>query len=447
MSFIKSGLYESSDDSDSSKTSPVSSDNNKSVDNSKPSHFPRSPASEVEQTTAKNKIKTKREVYKYETDWLVSSVAWSNDESDSFELAIGSFIDGYRNQIDIVNLSKDSYDEEIVHITSFDHPFPPTKLSWIPRASASARPLPRLVASSADYLRIWRIPRVGNHAKKHPSRNSNNNIVTDCDSGSIQDEEVKLECSLSYLDKQNNQAPLTSFDWNEIDLSIIVTSSVDTTCAVWDLEVGASVSSISHSGSPLRSSSSEISCRLQNQILAHDNEVYDVSFSRQGSGRDIFVTAGGDGSSRLFDLRILSTSTVLYETNDIGSPDGGQMGPALVRVACNKKDPNYVSTFSTDSKNVMLIDVRKPGKPIATLGSHSDILNCISWAPHSAHHLCSASDDKQALIWDLSNIQEPAKEPLLAYKANGQINAASWSASHPDWIAIGFDNCLELLRV
>lgn len=30
-------------------------------------------------------------------------------------------------------------------------------------------------------------------------------------------------------------APLTSFDWNETDPSIIGTSSIDTTCTIWDL--------------------------------------------------------------------------------------------------------------------------------------------------------------------------------------------------------------------
>ena len=32
-------------------------------------------------------------------------------------------------------------------------------------------------------------------------------------------------------------APLTSFDWNENDPNIIGTSSIDTTCTIWDIEV------------------------------------------------------------------------------------------------------------------------------------------------------------------------------------------------------------------
>ena len=31
-------------------------------------------------------------------------------------------------------------------------------------------------------------------------------------------------------------APLTSFDWNQQDLNMIGTSSIDTTCTIWDIE-------------------------------------------------------------------------------------------------------------------------------------------------------------------------------------------------------------------
>ena len=33
-------------------------------------------------------------------------------------------------------------------------------------------------------------------------------------------------------------APLTSFDWNEVDPNLLGTSSIDTTCTVWGLETG-----------------------------------------------------------------------------------------------------------------------------------------------------------------------------------------------------------------
>ena len=44
-----------------------------------------------------------------------------------------------------------------------------------------------------------------------------------------------------FLVSQNKNsdfcAPLTSFDWNEVDPNLLGTSSIDTTCTVWGLEV------------------------------------------------------------------------------------------------------------------------------------------------------------------------------------------------------------------
>lgn len=39
-------------------------------------------------------------------------------------------------------------------------------------------------------------------------------------------------------------APLTSFDWNETDLNRLGTSSIDTTCTIWDIEVRPALPSV-----------------------------------------------------------------------------------------------------------------------------------------------------------------------------------------------------------
>lgn len=46
---------------------------------------------------------------------------------------------------------------------------------------------------------------------------------------------------LFYFKQNKNSdfcAPLTSFDWNEVDPNLLGTSSIDTTCTIWGLEVG-----------------------------------------------------------------------------------------------------------------------------------------------------------------------------------------------------------------
>lgn len=84
---------------------------------------------------------------------------------------------------------------------------------------------------------------------------------------------------------------MTSFDWNPNRIEIICASSIDTTCTIWDINQGQSVK----------------------QLIAHDKEVYDVSFSPDPH---IFATVGADGTGRQFDIRDLSKSDILYESSN-----------------------------------------------------------------------------------------------------------------------------------
>ncbi len=56
-------------------------------------------------------------------------------------------------------------------------------------------------------------------------------------------------------------------------------------------------------------------------------------------------------------------------------------------------------------------------------------------------------DDRQALIWDIQQMPKAIEDPILAYTAEGEINQVQWSTTQPDWIAICFNNSLEILRV
>ena len=71
-------------------------------------------------------------------------------------------------------------------------------------------------------------------------------------------------------------APLTSFDWNESDPNLIGTSSIDTTCTIWDVTT----------------------CQARTQLIAHDKEVFDISFSSSPTAKDIFASVGADASVR-----------------------------------------------------------------------------------------------------------------------------------------------------
>lgn len=97
--------------------------------------------------------------------------------------------------------------------------------------------------------------------------------------------------------------------------------------------------------------------------------MYDIAFSRAGGGRDMFASVGmqahriysyrflkqsllyiylfkgADGSVRMFDLRHLEHSTIIYEDP--------QHSP-LLRLAWNKQDPNYLATVAMDACEVII---------------------------------------------------------------------------------------------
>ena len=76
---------------------------------------------------------------------------------------------------------------------------------WIPDSKGI---YPDLLATSGDYLRVWKAG----------------------------EPETRLECVLNNNKNSDFCAPLTSFDWNEVDPNLLGTSSIDTTCTVWGLE-------------------------------------------------------------------------------------------------------------------------------------------------------------------------------------------------------------------
>ena len=176
--------------------------------------------------------------------------------------------------------------------------------------------------------------------------------------------------------------------------------------------------------------------QARTQLIAHDDEVFDINF-RPGNAHN-FATAGADGSIRVFDLRDLEHSTIMYETAD---------RDPLLRIRWNPMNQNYLATFRLHNENVVIIDWRMPATPVVELSAHSACVNGITWAPHSAGHLCSVSDDNQALIWEFASQPSRTKDPVLAYKAGGEINNVHWSPALPDWITICFDNKFQLLRV
>lgn len=267
----------------------------------------------------------------------------------------------------------------------------------------------------------------------------------------------------SKIQSSSAGAPLTNFSWNEKSPNLVVTSSIDTTCTVWNIDTSAAVT----------------------QLIAHDREVYDVAWLPGST--DIFVSVGADGSLRAFDLRSLEHSTILYET----PPPKGTSATAsprsasspLIRIAFNPSDSNYMATFHMDGTDTQILDMRSPGQPVMELRAHRGQVNTLGWGSTETPMLATAGDDCQLLLWDLAAYMQPAtsprtntssrlnsprpdtkkrmvSDPVMAYTAPSEITSLAWSPHIPgipmntgqstapgEWIAIAVGKSVKALKV
>ena len=320
------------------------------------------------------------EVFSYTAPWPLFGASFFSGASEGLRLAVSSFLESPHNFVEIIQLNEPTSRFEVQ--SSFEHFYPPTKLMWSPNPGTAD-----LLATSGDGIYLWQ-----------------------CRG------EVSMKTHLVNTRHNDFCAPLTSFDWNAADCSMLGTSSLDTTCTIWDLEKSA----------------------VRTQLIAHEKEVYDFAFS---NGIHVFGSVGADGSVRLFDLRNLEQSIILYENPDFAP---------LLRLGWNKRDDNYIATLSMDSNTVVVLDVRSPAVPVTKLFGHQSNVNSLAWAPHSPSHICTAGDDCQALIWDLRRTQQSVEwgtEPMLSYSAASEITTMQWSHTPQDWVAIAFQKTIQVLKV
>ncbi|EGR30663.1 WD repeat protein [Ichthyophthirius multifiliis] len=322
----------------------------------------------IEDQVDQNQEQSSDQVFSYQAPWVIYALGFSTNPEYNYRIAIASFLEDIDNQIEIVQLNQEK--GEFEKKCSFEHKYPPTKLIWIPDKKGSH---PDILATSGEYLKIWQVQ-------------NNDSVILKCD----------------LINQNEFSAPLTSFDWNLESLNLIGTASIDTTCTIWDIEKQT----------------------VFTQLIAHDKEVYDISFS---SDKNLFASVGADGSARQFDLRNLEHSTVLYETEN-NNP--------LLKLAWNRNDPHYIAVIEMDQNYVTLLDTRNPLQPICKFNNHKDCVNGLAWAPQSSSHICTVGDDHQSLIWDLTEMRPDMTEPLLEYRADGEIANLSWSLLQNEWLAI-----------
>ncbi|KAI8326011.1 WD40 repeat-like protein [Martensiomyces pterosporus] len=331
-------------------------------------------------------LSPRKEICNYISAYPVYSLAWSRreDRNSMFRMALSSFLEEPANKVQVVQLSPhhdpsqtpDRSDFGVVAEASVEYPL--TKVLWQPAKGGYSQA--DLLAGTGDCLRIWDCEQTGEVTEMGLYRSN-----------------LRLRAKLST--RADYAAPITSFDWNQVDPRLVIASSIDTTCTVWDIETQ----------------------QAKTQLIAHDREVFDVAFV--AGSQDVFASAGADGSIRMFDLRSLEHSTILYEAPPTIAPSSSDLNlgdasyysenpsvpsarvasftPPLLRLSCNAIDPNYIATFALDSHHVSILDVRNPGSAVMQLVSHHAPVNAIAWSPSSPNQLCSAGADSRVLVWDI----------------------------------------------
>jgi WD repeat-containing protein 68 len=171
---------------------------------------------------------------------------------------------------------------EYVKTAEATHSYPVTRILWEP--PSSQKQATDLLATSGDHLRLWSLP--NSHAA------SSTQSITRRPSQNQPPAKLSPLALLSNSKSPEHTAPITALDWNTISPSLIITSSIDTTCTIWDIPT----------------------LTAKTQLIAHDKEVYDVRFC--ANSVDVFVSCGADGSVRMFDLRSLEHSTIIYEPSE-----------------------------------------------------------------------------------------------------------------------------------
>ncbi|KAI9202670.1 WD40-repeat-containing domain protein [Polychytrium aggregatum] len=332
-----------------------------------------------------------KDQYSFRADWSVFALHWSQ-RPGLLRLGLGSFLEKQSNKLQVIELDPESESFNIV--TTADHQYPCSKLMWAPQ---TAQPGPELMATTSDYLRLWEY------------RGS--------DSGAP---ELTYRLTLSNSRKgsqRKDPAPLTSFDWNDTNPALCITSSIDTTL------------------------------HPKTQLIAHDKDVFDVSFKSKST--DEFASVSADGSVRLFDLRALDHSTILYEALPLANGVSPSTSPGLVRISWNKQDPNFVATLQAGSDSVIILDIRMPGIPVVELRAHGAPVNSATWAPHSTTHLCTGGEDSTAFVWDISNSmkQKVIQNPILVYQTESKVNQVSWSTQHSEWVGVASGRRVDILKV
>lgn len=208
------------------------------------------------------------------TPWPHYACDWSNNSAAFCSLAVSSYLPSRHNQIQLLRLATAEGADDFqasTELLSVD--YVATKVMWSPAKVKGSEYL----AAAGDGVYIWKASPPEDSSL--PACTLTGRLISRQAPRRASADDIAAGPKLSASTATNPPAPITSFDWNRMDPSLLVTASYDTTCTLWCLETGT----------------------IKTQLIAHDKEVFDVAFSPISP--DSFVSVGADGSLRLFDVR------------------------------------------------------------------------------------------------------------------------------------------------
>ncbi|KAL2708986.1 hypothetical protein KLU848_2425 [Kluyveromyces marxianus] len=362
----------------------------------------------------------------YECSAPLFSVAWNYND----QVALGTYKEDSYNRIEIINASSDYSTWECAHVANVVYPV--SRIQWMPQNNAR-------LATCSDSLRIWSLD--GSLQEqinlslykygKHPSSASQKDTAT-----------------LGQL------PPVTSFHWSPISPNLLLSCSIDTTCTVWDLSNSTNY--------------------IKTQLIAHDSEVFDVKFLAQST--QLFASCGGDGSVRVFDLRSLTHSTIVYEhgSEQSRAPSANNKNTTL-RVSSNSNAANNNNNntnsntnanhnannnanhtnnnnATNNNNNANNNDTSTSGEPDDTLTSSQldqtdmDQGSCalvrLEPNPFDPNVIVTVPQDSNAII--VLDMRYPGT-PLLTLEGHiGPVNQVQWHPKRPGVLASCGDDCQVL---
>ena len=98
----------------------------------------------------------RKEIYTYNAPWTTYTMAWCRSPERKCQMAVGSYIEEYSNQFQIIELQKDDEGNgKFNKLCQFEHPYPATKVMWVPPKHNLTSG--DLLATTGDYLRLWNL--------------------------------------------------------------------------------------------------------------------------------------------------------------------------------------------------------------------------------------------------------------------------------------------------